>query len=251
MLPTQAGRLAAGHVIAAGRLRARHAIAFGYNRHDRATERPAAQLNFISSHIAAPSYKTWFRSFGFTLKYYLFEGDSLLRASRVLAPCGEELGRSESPTFWEVSKGIAIVPYLDEEQDIVNECELTDLIPVFLEVMVVSNLLACLTEFQADPQIEHLPIELSNRAGKQLSRSYTLPYSRTWHNSIDVLASQATLFDDGAVDEIEQWVFNRKEIPPFDWWYAHDYTWVVSQRVRDAVQAKRFSNVKFTEIAVA
>ena len=65
---------------------------------------------------------------------------------------------------------------------------------------------------------------------------------------LNVESSGAVLFNDGAVDTVKRWVLDRKSMPKWDLFLAHDEEWVASERVRDVVKRSGFRDIKFRKV---
>ena len=185
------------------------------------------------------------------MKYFLFDADDDIVAASITNEHGDELARyGENPKFWDVGRRLVHVPYLDSDDDIQSPSQLTDAIGIGLEVVVSKALAECLQQFSFDDAVMFLPVEIVNRSAQVISTDYQLLVSQTWQNVLDAEASGAELFDDGAIDQIESWVLDRALVPDFDWFYAHEYSWVINDKVRSSFVKSRISNARLTSVSV-
>ncbi len=152
-----------------------------------------------------------------------------------------------TPTPWEIERAFVSVPYLNHEKDVESADELPDVISVGLDWLTSERLLAAMTRARIDPKVGFLPTVVRNRQGATLA-TYHFVYSRGFHEVIDFERSGAKLFDDGAIDEINKWVLQRKKMPEWDMFLAHDKGWIASERMRDIVKQSRLRGMNFRRV---
>ncbi len=187
------------------------------------------------------------------MNYYQFDADDAVIANTITSQQLLPLSRyGDSPKYWDDGIRLVHVPYLATDRDIVSANELPDAIGVGVEVVVSSRLANCLKEFRRGQAAELLPVSIVNRKMNVISDEFSLLISRSWINVLDPTESNASLFSDGAIDEIERWVLSKPLLPPeIDWFYAHDYCWIVNELVADAFKKYSITNVRLTRVSVS
>ena len=182
------------------------------------------------------------------VRYYIFDAGDQMIASHVSDERNCWLERYGDDTFWDSNELTLHVPYLDSDRDIKSADQLPDAIGVGLETVISTRLETCLRSFRYDSSCRFSPLTIMNRRGEVLTRSYSLLLSKTWHNVLDASASNATLFDDGAIDELDNWVLASDAIPALDWWYAHEHSWIINETVLAGMNELGITNARTVPI---
>lgn len=182
------------------------------------------------------------------VQFFIFDAGDQLIASHISNERNCWLERYSDDTFWDANELTLHVPYLDSDRDIKNADKLPDAIGVGLETVISTRLETCLRSFRYDSTCRFCPLTVINRRGDVLTHAYSLLLSKTWHNVLDAPASNATLFDDGAIDELDNWVLASDAIPPFDWWYAHEHSWIINETVLASMNELGITNARTVPI---
>lgn len=136
------------------------------------------------------------------------------------------------------------VPYLDSIADVVTEKELPDLIGTGgFEIILSEKFRAILDTFNIDHRIRFARARVISRRKLVVSESYWFPYSEKWHNVLDLKESNAVVYSNGMIQEIDQWKVDPARVPRFDLWFAHAERWFISNDLAVAVKRAKLSNV--------
>jgi hypothetical protein len=152
-----------------------------------------------------------------------------------------------TPNPWELNQAFVTVPYFSDEKDVDSADALPELLAAGLDWMISGRVLTVMRNASMAPEVGFLPTVVRNRKGDGLA-TYHLIYSRGFYSVLDEDRSGATLFEDGAIDNIKRWVLNREKIPQWDLFLAHDRGWIASERLRALIAPLRVRGLNFRKI---
>ena len=182
-----------------------------------------------------------------TMRYYLIKISTTCIGTNAVDEEGRFVEVVGSPRPWEVARAFVTVPYSEYDRNVESADELCDTILLGLDWLISESVVTALKTVAIDPRIGFLPTVVRNRKGDALATYYFI-YSRGCEMVLDVERSGAVLFRDGSVDELKKWVMDRKSMPGWDLFLAHDVEWVASDRVRDLVNYSGFRGIKFRKV---
>jgi hypothetical protein len=142
-----------------------------------------------------------------------------------------------------------VVPFQNEDPDVLDARNLPDVINVGLELLVSHKVYATLLSLRLCPSICVSPVDIVNRSGNRLAK-YRLLWSDTWHSIIDRSRSHFDVYEDSdVISTVYKWAIERSNVPPYDLFLCELAKWVASEQAVDELLAINTIGIQFLEIA--